>query len=133
MVKELSGSGEIHKDYWWVPFASNLSKVIKSSRRFILALVGRAGWEREKALRLGKRCSSTAKILLCYQCCLSHKSRTQHQRGCHAKKLTPSLPDPIQAVFELIWITSRGKTWRQHLNGKGWLLPIVSSQLANFY
>jgi len=36
---------------------------------------------KEKALMLCKHCSATAKTLVCYQHCSSHKSKTQHPTG----------------------------------------------------
>jgi len=46
-------------------------------------LAGGEKWEIEKALRLWKHCSETAKTLICYQHCFNHKTKIQHLSGCY--------------------------------------------------
>lgn len=48
--------------------------------------------QKEKVLTLLKHYSATAKTLLCYQGCFSHKSKTRHHPGCYEVNTIPARP-----------------------------------------
>jgi len=70
---------------WNIPLSSlsQLSKLctLITSCPLTAYLLG-AEWEKESVLAMCEHCSATAKTLLCYQHCFSHKSEVQHCTGC---------------------------------------------------
>lgn len=62
-------------------------------------------WDTEKALALCWHSSTSAKLSLCYQHCLGHKSKPQHHMDHHEENQPCSSQNQYRPVRQTLWTT----------------------------